>query len=254
MGRRASSKPRWRRAIRRAGSRRSPCATARCSRRNSPRRGCGGFHSRAARRACLSSSRGFHRGESPLTRRGRCWWSGSGGIASFDGKTNAVVVPASEVTTPVALAMSPDGLLVCSSLGKQSVTLWDVAGDKPRLVRTISGLEVRDPLGVAFTTHPFEPPAQFGNFVPQPSNTGRDWTPNGTAIYNLRADATVAAVSELRTRHRGRRPRQDATLAGADAAGVHAVRRHAGRFVGLSRPSGNSPRAESSIHSVRSQA
>jgi hypothetical protein len=39
------------------------------------------------------------------------------------------------------LALSPDGLLVCSSLGKQSVTLWDVAGDKPRLVRTPTDYE-----------------------------------------------------------------------------------------------------------------
>ena len=38
---------------------------------------------------------------------------------------------------------------------------------------------------------------QFGNFVPQPSNTGRDWTPNGTTIYNLRADPLTAAVSEF---------------------------------------------------------
>ena len=86
--------------------------------------------------------------------QGRCWWSGSGGIARFDGQTNTVMVPAAEVTTPIALAMSPDGLLVCSSAGKQSVTLWDVSGDAPRLVRTLTGLEMRDPAGMAFTSHP----------------------------------------------------------------------------------------------------
>ena len=64
------------------------------------------------------------------------------------------MVPAAEVTTPIALAMSPDGLLVCSSAGKQSVTLWDVSGDAPRLVRTLTGQEMRDPAGVAFTSHP----------------------------------------------------------------------------------------------------
>ena len=128
---------------------------------------------------------------------GRCWWSGSGGIARFDGKTNAVVVPAGEVTTPVALAVSPDGQLVCSSNGRQSVTTWDISEEAPKLLRTITGPEVRDPAGVAFTTQPFEAPAQFGNFVPQPSNTGRDWTPTGTTIYNLRADATFPVVTEF---------------------------------------------------------
>ena len=128
---------------------------------------------------------------------GRCWWSGSGGIARFDGKTNAVVVPSGEVTTPVALAVSPDGQLVCSSNGRQSVTAWDISEDAPKLLRTITGPEVRDPAGVAFTTHPFDAPAQFGNFVPQPSNTGRDWTPTGTTIYNLRADAAFPVIAEF---------------------------------------------------------
>ena len=128
---------------------------------------------------------------------GRCWWSGSGGIARFDGKTNAVVVLAGEVTTPVALAVSPDGQLVCSSNGRQSVTAWDISEDAPKLLRTITGPEVRDPAGVAFTTQPFEAPAQFGNFVPQPSKTGRDWTPTGTTIYNLRADAAFPLIAEF---------------------------------------------------------
>ena len=130
-------------------------------------------------------------------QREKCWWSGSGGIACFDGKTNAVVVPANEVTTPVALAISPDGQLVCSSYGKQSVTVWDISEEIPKLLRTITGSEVRDPAGVAFTTQPFEAPAQFGNFVPQPSNTGRDWTPTGTTVYNLRADAAFPVVTEF---------------------------------------------------------
>lgn len=127
---------------------------------------------------------------------GNCWWSGSGGIARFDGRTNTVLVPASEVTLPTGLAISPEALLVCSSLGKQSVTLWDISGEQPKLVRTITEA-VSDPAGVAFTSHPFEAPAQFGNFVAQPSNTGRDWTPNGTTIYNLRADPWTAAVSDF---------------------------------------------------------
>ena len=128
---------------------------------------------------------------------GRCWWSGSGGIARFDGKTNAVVVPAGEVTTPVALAVSPNGQLVCSSNGRQSVTTWDISEEVPKLLREISGPEVRDPAGVAFTAQPFEAPIQFGNFVPQPSNTGRDWKPTGTTIYNLRADAAFPVITEF---------------------------------------------------------
>jgi sugar lactone lactonase YvrE len=86
--------------------------------------------------------------------RGRCWWSGSGGIARFDGLANAVVVPAEEVQTPVRLAIAPDGHLVCSSLGRQSVTLWDTSGDVPQRLRTLSGPEMRDPAGVAFTSLP----------------------------------------------------------------------------------------------------
>ena len=128
---------------------------------------------------------------------GHCWWSGSGGIAHFDGKTNAVVVPANEVTTPVALAVSRNGQLVCSSYGRQSVTAWDISEEIPKLLRTITGPEVRNPAGVAFTTQPYEAPAQFGNFVPQPSNTGRDWTPTGRTIYNLRADAAFPVVTEF---------------------------------------------------------
>jgi hypothetical protein len=89
--------------------------------------------------------------------RGQCWWSGSGGIARFDGTTNTVVVPAAEVTTPIALALTPDGLLVCSSVGKQNVTLWEVTGDVPRLLRTLVGPEMRDPAGVAFTSLPLPP-------------------------------------------------------------------------------------------------
>jgi len=42
-----------------------------------------------------------------------------------------------------------------------------------------------------------EAPAQFGNFVPQPSNTGRDWTPKGTTIYSLRADAAAPVIVEF---------------------------------------------------------
>jgi len=127
---------------------------------------------------------------------GRCWWSGTGGIARYDGKSNTVVVPASQVPMPTALALSPGGLLACSSLGSQSVTLWDIAGERPRLTTTITEA-VRDPAGVTFTDRPFSPPAQFGNFVPQPSNTGRNWKPTGTTVYNLRADAYSAAITDF---------------------------------------------------------
>jgi hypothetical protein len=128
---------------------------------------------------------------------GGCWWSGSGGIARFDGKTNSVVVPANDVTTPVALAVSPDGQLVCSSYGRQSVTVWDISEEIPKLLHTITGSEVRDPAGVVFTTQPLVAPTQFGNFVPQPSNTGRDWTPKGTTVFNLRADVAFPVIAEF---------------------------------------------------------
>ena len=128
--------------------------------------------------------------------KGRCWWSGTGGIANYDGNANRVLVSADEVTTPTALAISPEGVLACSSLGRQSVTLWDIAGATPRLLHTMRDA-VNGPAGIAFTTHPFAPAAQFGNFVPKPSNTGRDWTPTGTTVYNLRADPFTAALSEF---------------------------------------------------------
>jgi len=127
---------------------------------------------------------------------GRCWWSGSGGIACFDGETNTVMVPADEVTTPAALAFTPEGWLACSSFGKQSVTLWDTTSATPKLLRTLTEA-MSDPAGMAFTDKPFTPPQQFGNFVAQLSNTGRDWTPTGTTVYNLRADPLTAAVSEF---------------------------------------------------------
>jgi len=127
---------------------------------------------------------------------GKCWWSGSGGIACFDGETNTVMVPAAEVLTPAALTFTPEGWLACSSFGKQSVTLWDTTSATPKLLRTLTEA-MSDPSGMTFTDKPFTPPQQFGNFVAQPSNTGRDWTPTGTTVYNLRADPLTAAVSEF---------------------------------------------------------
>ncbi|HTE17813.1 MAG TPA: hypothetical protein VK689_05450, partial [Armatimonadota bacterium] len=38
---------------------------------------------------------------------------------------------------------------------------------------------------------------QIGNYRPQPSNTGRNWTSTGTTVYNLRASRSSGAILEL---------------------------------------------------------
>lgn len=124
--------------------------------------------------------------------RGRCWWSGSGGVRRFDGAEHVLAIPAEEVETPVRLALSPDGLLAVSSLGRQSVTLWDISGDTPRRVCTVQGPEVRDPAGVAFTSVPI-PAATTVSLARRTPPTG---DLPGT-VFRVTAEAERAVLSAL---------------------------------------------------------
>lgn len=96
--------------------------------------------------------------------------------------------------TPVGLAVGADGRLYTANLHGDSVSVWasDAASDRP--AKVIGGEAMRGPITVSFTRQPFVPPVQIGNFKPQPSNTGKDWTPTGTTIYHLLADKSSAAL------------------------------------------------------------
>lgn len=128
---------------------------------------------------------------------GRAFWStGRQRILRFDGKEN--VEWAHGLATPVWLSLGPDGWLYAVNHTGPNVTVWDAKAPNPGgPARVIGGPEMKLPIAVAFTTHPFEPPVQVGNFTPKPSNTGKDWTPDGTAIYNLRALKGAAAVTDF---------------------------------------------------------
>lgn len=96
--------------------------------------------------------------------------------------------------TPVGLCAGLDGRLYAANLHGNAVSVWtaDSASDGP--VQLITGSAVRGPISVAFTRQPFVAPIQIGNFQPQPSNTGQNWTPTGTAIYHVLADRASAAL------------------------------------------------------------
>ncbi len=128
---------------------------------------------------------------------GRAFWStGRQRILRFDGKEN--VEWAHGLATPVWLSLGPEGLLYAVNHTGPNVTVWDTKAPNPGgPVRVIGGSEMQLPISVAFTTHAFERPVQFGNFTPKPSNTGKDWTPDGTAIYNIRAMKNTAALAEF---------------------------------------------------------
>jgi len=129
--------------------------------------------------------------------KGRAFWStGRQRILRFDGKEN--VEWANGLATPVWLSLGPDGSLYAVNHTGPNVTVWGTNIPNPgRPKRVISGPEMKLPIAVAFTTHPFEPPVQIGNFTPKPSNTGKDWTPDGTAIYHLRAMKGAAAITDF---------------------------------------------------------
>ena len=92
----------------------------------------------------------------------------------------------------------PDESLYAVNHTGPNVTVWDAKNPNPgKPKRVIGGPEMKLPIAVAFTTHPFEPPVQVGNFMPKPSNTGKDWTPDGTAIYHLRAMKGAAAITDF---------------------------------------------------------
>ncbi len=100
--------------------------------------------------------------------------------------------------TPVWLSSGPDGLLYAANLYGNSVSVW--SADAPNTggpLRVIGGPEMRSPISLAFGTVSLEAPVQIGNYAPKPSNTGRDWTPDGTAIYNLTARSATAALPDF---------------------------------------------------------
>ena len=67
-------------------------------------------------------------------QRGHCWWSGSGGIVRFDGKTNAVVVPANQVAyCPLRWLFLLTASRVLRPTVRQSVTVWDISKEVPRV-------------------------------------------------------------------------------------------------------------------------
>ncbi|MEN9666101.1 MAG: Virginiamycin lyase, partial [Planctomycetota bacterium] len=125
---------------------------------------------------------------------GTTWWSGTGGVARFDGRRDEIVIPADRVTTPVAIAISPAGLLACASAGRREVTLWELARASPTFRHAITE-RVLDPGGMAFTDRHFVGPTPFGSHVEQPSNTGRNWLPTGRAVFNLAAAPFGAAIA-----------------------------------------------------------
>lgn len=59
----------------------------------------------------------------------------------------------------------------------------------------IGGTEMQLPTGI--TTEEIQAPVQIGNFAPKPSNTGVDWKPSGTTIYNLSAQRSAAAIADF---------------------------------------------------------
>jgi hypothetical protein len=129
---------------------------------------------------------------------GRAFWSTNANrVLCFDGKENHEWAGAGAgLNTPVWLALGPDGCLYAANLYGNSVSVGGPGA--PTLgtpLRVIGGPEMQMPISIAFSTVAFEPPVQLGNFVEKPSNTGRDWTPDGTTLYNLRALASVAAVT-----------------------------------------------------------
>ncbi len=128
---------------------------------------------------------------------GRVFWSTNANhIRCGDGTASSFWAGAAGgLNTPVWLTIGPDGLLYAASLYGNRVSVWDTAAANPGApLRQIGGTEMQSPISLAFCTVAFEPPTQIGNFVAKPSNTGRDWTPDGTTVYNLGALASTAAL------------------------------------------------------------
>lgn len=100
--------------------------------------------------------------------------------------------------TPVALTLDADGRLYAANLHGSSVSVHApraAPGDPP--VAVIGGPEMSEPIDVDWLEGRLEPPRQIGNFQLGPSNTGRDWQPGRTPVYNLKAAVDVALLTEF---------------------------------------------------------
>lgn len=148
----------------------------------------------AAGQASFLDRPGFSPWGIAVDAEGTMWWSGTGGIARFDGSRDEIVIAADRVTMPVAIAISPTGVLACSSAGRREVTLWDLSGTTPAFRHAITD-RVSDPGGMAFTDRDLVGPMPFGTHVDQPSKTGLDWIPTGQAVFNLAAAPFGAAIA-----------------------------------------------------------
>jgi hypothetical protein len=122
----------------------------------------------------------------PPARTASSWSTGGRSRSGRGGKDG--------LKTPVGVAVGPDGRLYAANLHGNTVGVW--AGDAPPAgpAQVIGGEAMRGPISVAFTRPAVRTAAQVGNFEPRPSNTGKDWTPDGTAVYNLLADKSSAAL------------------------------------------------------------
>lgn len=120
-------------------------------------------------------------------------------ILRFDGNTDIEWAGSDGgLNTPVWLSIGPDGLLYAANLNGQNISVWN--SDKPNSnapIRIIGGPEMQSPISIVFSSVDNESPVQIGNFVEKPSNTGRNWKPNGTAIYNLRILKSTAAITDF---------------------------------------------------------
>lgn len=78
-------------------------------------------------------------------------WSGASGIGRAGGPA---LIPAAQTPTTLHITFLSSGLLAASCAGKQAVQLWDLSASPPRLVRSITGPSVADPMGAVEARYP----------------------------------------------------------------------------------------------------
>ena len=120
-------------------------------------------------------------------------------ILRFDGKSTQVWAGAGGgLSTPVGLTLGPDGSLYAANLAGNNVTVWSATeANAGPPARVIGGDAMQSPIATMFSTGAalVDATVQVGNFVAKPSNTGKDWTPDGTTIYNLRASKAMPTIT-----------------------------------------------------------
>jgi glycogen debranching enzyme len=133
---------------------------------------------------------------------GRAFWSSNANrIHCFDGTGHHDWAGAGGgLDTPVGLTIGPDDLLYAANLYGNSVSVWGTQQPTTGApVRLITGREMQQPIAVCLLAVDPEPleTLQIGNFVEQPSNTGRDWVPTGETLYNLQAWTAYAGFPDV---------------------------------------------------------